>query len=190
MGVKNVKRHSYLLGFMWSDSIVKSTLNLTGIEKDLSTMTIFQKIIYFKNYSKKVHRTNRNDVFYCYYDKSDTVLSHYSNIKFIFYRKKIELLFVLKFYHDRNTVNFVKELQFVSEFDTIDKIGLSEIPAVFDRKLYEYRTKTGATFNKFIEAKDNDWPSSKGSSVRYFSFAFPNASAKLKEHLLLSKNFY
>ena len=80
MGVKNVKRHSYLLGFMWSDSIVKSTLNLTGIEKDLSTMTIFQKIIYFKNYSKKVHRTNRNDVFYCYYDKPDTVLSHYSNI--------------------------------------------------------------------------------------------------------------
>ena len=53
MGVKNVKRHSYLLGFMWSDSIVKSTLNLTGIEKDLSTMTIFQKIIYFKNYSNK-----------------------------------------------------------------------------------------------------------------------------------------
>ena len=190
MGVKNVKRHSYLLGFMWSDSIVKSTLNLTGIEKDLSTMTIFQKIIYFKNYSKKVHRTNRNDVFYCYYDKPDTVLSHYSNIKFIFYRKKIERLFVLKFYHDRNTVNFVKELQFVGEFDTIDKIGLSEIPAVFGRKLYEYRTKTGAAFNKFIEAKDNDWPSSKGSSVRDFSFAFPNASAKLKEHLLLSENFY
>ena len=97
---------------------------------------------------------------------------------------------MLKFYHDRNTVNFVKELQFVSEFDTIDKIGLSEIPTVFGRKLYEYRTKTGATFNKFIEAKDNDWPSSKGSSVRDFSFAFPNASAKLKEHLLLSKNFY
>ena len=26
-----------------------------------------------------------------------------------------------KFYHDRNTVNFLKELQFVGEFDTIDK---------------------------------------------------------------------
>ena len=98
------------------------------------------------------------------------------------------------FYHDRNTVNFLKELQFVGEFDTIDKIGLSGIPTVFGRKLYEYRTKTGAVSNKFIEAKDNDWPFpdmyfiSKGCSVRGFSFAFPNASAKLKEHLLPSKN--
>ena len=56
------------------------------------------------------------------------------------------------------------------------------------------RAKTGETYNKFIEAKDNDWPfpdiyfTSKRCSVRGFSFAFPNASAKLKEHLLPSKN--
>ena len=30
-----------MMGFMWSDSIVKSTLNITGTEKYLSTMTIF-----------------------------------------------------------------------------------------------------------------------------------------------------
>ena len=41
MGMKNVKRHSYVMDFMWSDSIVKSTLNITGTEKYLSTMTIF-----------------------------------------------------------------------------------------------------------------------------------------------------
>ena len=41
MGMKNVKRHSYMMGFMWPDSIVKSTLNITGTEKYLSTMTIF-----------------------------------------------------------------------------------------------------------------------------------------------------
>ena len=46
--------------------------------------------------------------------------------KFTFYRKKIELSFVPKFYHDRNTVNFLKELQFVGEFDTIDKTVFSE----------------------------------------------------------------
>ena len=78
--------------------------------------------------------------------------------KLFFIGKKIERLFVPKFYHDRNTVNFLKELQFVDEFDTTDKIRLSEIPAVFGRKLYEYRTKTRGTSNKFIEAKDNDWP--------------------------------
>ena len=65
---------------------------------------------------------------------------------------------------------------------------------MFGRKLYEYRTKTGATSKKFIEAKDNDWHfpdiyfTSKGCSVRGFSFVFPNASTKLKEHLLPSKN--
>ena len=65
---------------------------------------------------------------------------------------------------------------------------------MFARKLYEYRTKTGETSTKFIETKDNDWPfpdtyfTSNGCSVRGFSFVFPNASDKLKEHLLPSKN--
>ena len=65
---------------------------------------------------------------------------------------------------------------------------------MFARKLYEYRTKTGETSTKFIETKDNDWPfpdtyfTSNGCSVRGFSFVFQYASAKLKEHLLPSKN--
>ena len=111
-----------------------------------------------------------------------------------FIGKKIERLFVPKFFHDRNTVNFLKELQFVGEFDAIDKTRFSENPTTFRRKLYEYRTKTGAPYNKFIETKDNDWPfpdtyfTSNGCSVTVFSFVFPNASAKLKEHLLPSKN--
>ena len=149
---------------------------------------------YLKNYSKEVHRTNRDDVFYCYYGKPDAVLSYYSDTKFIFYRKKKERLFMPKFYHDRNTVNFLKELQFIGEFDTIDKTGFSENPTTFGRKLYEYRIKTGATSNKFIETKGNGWRfpdtyfTSKGYSVRGFSFVFPNASAKFKEHLLPSKS--
>ena len=99
-----------MLSFIRSDLFVKRTLNVAGTEKDLSTMTILQKINYLKNYSKEVHRTNRNDIFCCYYNKPDTALSHYSDKKFIFYRKKIERLFVPKFCHDRNTVNFLKEL--------------------------------------------------------------------------------
>ena len=47
---------------------------------------------------------------------------------------------------------------------------------MFGRKLYEYRTKTVATSNKFIGAEDNDFPfpdiyfTSKACSVRGFSF--------------------
>ena len=88
MGIRNVKRHWYLMGFMWSDSIVKSALNLMRTEKDLSTMTILQKIIYLKNYSKEVHRTNRDDIFHSCSVKLHTVLSYYSDTKFNFYRKK------------------------------------------------------------------------------------------------------
>ena len=76
------------MGFIWSDSIVKSASNITGTENDLSTMKIFQKNIYFRIYSKEGYRANSNDVFYCYYVKPDTVLP--------------------KSYHDRNTVNFLK----------------------------------------------------------------------------------
>ena len=72
----------------------KSALNVTGTEKDLCTMTILQKIIYLKNYSKEVHTTNHRDVFYCYYVKPNTVLKYYSNTKFILYREKIERLFM------------------------------------------------------------------------------------------------
>ena len=34
MGMRNVKSHSYMMGFMWSDSIVKRALNILGTEKD------------------------------------------------------------------------------------------------------------------------------------------------------------
>ena len=103
MGMRNVKSHSYMMGFMWSDSIVKRALNITGTEKDLSTMAIFQKSIYLRNYSKEVRRTNRDDVFYCNYSKPDTILFHASTQKFLFHRGKIERLLAPKFYHDRNT---------------------------------------------------------------------------------------
>ena len=33
MDMRNVKRHSYLLSFMWSVSVVKSTLNASGQKK-------------------------------------------------------------------------------------------------------------------------------------------------------------
>ena len=34
IGMRNIKSHSYMIGFMWSDSIVKRALNITGTEKD------------------------------------------------------------------------------------------------------------------------------------------------------------
>ena len=144
------------MGFMWADSIVKSALNIAGTEKNLSTMTVFKKSVYPRNYSKEVHKTNRGDVFYCNYNKPDTILFQALTPKFLFYRGEIERLFVSKFYHNRNTDNFLKELQFLGEFDTVGKIGFSENPTTFSLKICEYRTKTVATSNTFIQTKDDD----------------------------------
>ena len=79
------------------------------------------------------------------------------NPKFLFYWGKIERI-CAKVLSRQEYSHFLKELQFVGEFETIDKTGFSENPTTFDRKLYEYRTKTGATSNTFIQTKDNDWP--------------------------------
>ena len=51
--MENVKRHSFMVGFMWNDSIVRSLLNITGTEKDLSAMTIFQKTFILETIVKK-----------------------------------------------------------------------------------------------------------------------------------------
>ena len=59
----------------------------------------------------------------------------------IYCPRKIQRLYVSKFFHDRKKTNFLKELNFVGVYDKIDRVGFSEFPDVFGRKLYEYRKK-------------------------------------------------
>ena len=51
------------------------------------------------------HTSHRDDVFYCYYVKTDTVLSFYSDTKNFFIGKKKKRLLVPKFYHNVLTQN-------------------------------------------------------------------------------------
>ena len=44
IGMRIVEKHSYMIGFMWDNSIVKSALNITGTKK---------RFIYNDNISEK-----------------------------------------------------------------------------------------------------------------------------------------
>lgn len=111
----------------------------------------------------------------------------------VYYGGKIERWFVPKFYHDKNTINFLKELKYFGEFDTIDKVGFSGNPTVLGRKPFKYRQPAGELKIISTRTSDNDWPfpdiyfKSIGCKVRGFSFLFPNTSDKLKENLLPSE---
>lgn len=55
------------------------------------------------------------------FNKPPTVLFHAFESMLIYYPRKIERLFVPKFFHDRSDKNFLKSLKFVGEYDKIDR---------------------------------------------------------------------
>ena len=75
--------------------------------------------------------------FYSYFNKDNAVLYHALNRVMVYYNRKIQRLFIPKFYHERKSKNFLKTLKFIREWDIMDKIGFSEFPNEFSRKLYK-----------------------------------------------------
>ena len=110
------------------------------------------------------------------------------------YIKKINRLFVSKFYHDRKNSNFLKNLKYIGEKNKIDKTGFSEIPE-FGRKLYEYQKNTDLSdFNVNINIQDWHFPKKYFKSVGYtvdrFKFSFPKAKASISDILNPTKNLF
>ena len=147
-----------------------------------------------RNFSKQVHVTNWGDVFYSNYYQSDTVLFHALDSVLLFDVFKIERLYVPKFYHHNNTVNFLNKLEYVGEFDAIDNVWIFNYPTTLDRKLYEYKKPAGSLKNVSIKTSDNDWSfldtyfKSTGCTVRVFSFCFQMCLINRKIFFLLTTN--
>lgn len=157
-GPTNVKRLSYSMGYMVEDFHI-NILNIRGMQKKISSMSPAEKNRYLRDYSRYINTTNHANVFHCNYNKPDTVLFHAIDSTLVYFGGKIERLFVPKFYHHKNTLNFLKELEeYVREFDTVDKTGFSEYPAVLGRKLYEYKKPVSRFQNISIRTSYNDWP--------------------------------
>ena len=64
--------------------------------------------------------------FYSRFNKTRTVLFHAIESMIVYYSRKIQRLFVPKFYHDRNKRNFLKNLKYIGEYDKFDRKIFSE----------------------------------------------------------------
>ena len=79
-------------------------------------------------------------------------------------------------------------------FDKIDRVGFSEFPDIFGRKLYENRKKTTNPNTITISPAHNDQPmpttnvKSFGPTVSRFKFEFLNTSRRLEVALTLTTN--
>ena len=58
------KLRSVLLGYMWYDVHVESLLNIRGSSRNLATMGITRKNNFFREFSRYLHKTERQDNFY------------------------------------------------------------------------------------------------------------------------------
>ena len=65
----------------------------------------------------------------------------------VYYSRKIQCLFVPKFYHDRNKRNFLKNLKYIGEYDK------------FDRKIFfEFRDLLGKNIRVTKYGSDKELP--------------------------------
>ena len=146
------------MGYMVEDLHIINILNIRATQKNLSSMSLAEKNRCLRDYSRYINTTNHGNVFQCNYNKPDTVLFHPTDSTLVYLGGEIERLFVPKLYHHKSTLNFLKELEYVGEFDTIDKTGFSEYPAVLGRKLYEYKKPESGFKIIYIRTSYTDWP--------------------------------
>ena len=143
MDMANTRRLSFSLGFFYEEKHFLDYYKTTDSKsKSLQYLPSKEKLHFLRYYLQKTHlKSYEFDMFYSLQNKANTVLFHELENMLIYYPRKIQRLYVPKFFHDRKKTNFLKELNFVGVYDKIDRVGFSEFPDVFGRKLYEYRKK-------------------------------------------------
>ena len=158
MDMANTRRLSFSLGFLFEEKHILDYFKITDSEsKDLQYLPAMDKLKFLRYYFQKTHKYSYEfDTFYSLFNKANTVLFHTLESMLIYYPRIIQRLFVPKFFHDRNKTNFLKELRFIGVYDKIDRVGFSEFPDIFGRKLYEYRKKTTNPNTVTISPADND----------------------------------
>ena len=112
-------RLSYLIGYLFDETIMKSMIGIYGSSYDFTTMSAMVKSSYLRRLTRHFHygkpNTTNKDYFYSGLSLSNAVLIHALNSTVIRFTARITRLFVPKFYHDRKDKNFLKGLIFVGE---------------------------------------------------------------------------
>ena len=181
MDMANNKRLSYMIGYIYYKNHIVNMLNIRGTSRNLAVMTSHEKNTFLRVLTKYFHQlSSEENIFYSYFNKDKTVLYHALNDIMVYYNRQIQRLFVLKFYHERKSKNFLKTLKFIGEWDKIDKVGFSEFPNEFDRKLREYQKDPNHDRTISLKTSAVNWPmpdtyfKSIGPTLRGFSFLFAN----------------
>ena len=155
INITNGVRRSYMMGYRNQELHVLNILNIKGSLQWAQP----KKNQYLRSYSQFVHRSTDNlDAFYSNFNKIRTVLFHAFESRLVYFDHKIKRLFETKFYHDRNNKSFLKNLQYVGEYDKIDKIYFFEFADLLGRKLYKYRKLGGDLKTILLLISDQDWP--------------------------------
>ena len=120
------------------------------------------------------------DDFYSIKRTGWTILYPALSTQITFFDNNAGIIFVQKFYLEKRTKNFLKYLSYIGEYGP-DNVRC-EFPEI-GRKYYIYKISTSGSS---VKATDSDWPfpgtyyKSIGSTVRGFSFSYPNLSTSQK----------
>ena len=103
-------------GYIFNKKNIVNMLNMGGASRNLMSTSPSEKFFYLRMYTRKLHQYSfESDMFYSYFNKINTVLYHVSDFIIDYCNKRIQRLFVQKFYHERSSKNFLKKLKFIGE---------------------------------------------------------------------------
>ena len=197
---KDQSRLKFLEGYLYNEKHLKPLIGITGSSYDFTSLTPQAKTNYLQMLTINVHRGikdidsyNKLTLFSAITNFEATVLVYILSQTILRFTKRIQRLFIPKFYHDRKEINFLIGLAYVGEKTEIDKEDFNELP-ILGRKLYEYKVNQSEEELKMkptisLNWKNLDWPfpekfyESIGFTVPGFSFEFKNATSNLKSIL-------
>ena len=118
---KDSSRLSYLISYLYYEIELKKLLKITGTEHDFTSMTPEEKNDFLNRLTKAIHKEDEiqygnSHTFYSGANSSAfVVLTYFLSYAVLRFTKKIQRLFVPKFYHERKDKNFLKGLIYIGE---------------------------------------------------------------------------
>ena len=197
---KDSSRLSYSISYLYDEQKLKALLKITGTKHEFTSMTPEERNDFLNKLTKATHK--QSDLYYGNSDSfysgttngSSVVLSYILSYAVLRFTKKIQRLFVPKFYHNRRDKNFLKDLIYIGEKKEIDEKYFYEDGTSLGRRLYEYQIDKNNKRSLNIHPRDLDWHFSDrfydsiGYTVHGFSFKFKNLPNSLSSILNPSDN--
>ena len=120
MDVADKKRFYYTIGYLEDHANVLSMFK-TKDSKNLTWLSAKEKLIYFLvHIPLNIIKTLQGMIFSIVYNRTSPVLFHGVLSILVYYPRKIQCLFVPKFFHENSNTNFLRELKYIGQRTDID----------------------------------------------------------------------